>query len=91
MQTAAATPKESRCAKPAVDLVVSEAPPPGHDPKYEDDAGREEAYPADEDARHNAVPCIMCYDGACTGRARCQSSGMPYPTCQAICSCDDDV
>lgn len=55
-------------ASPTVDLVVSEAPPPGHDAKYEDDTRRKQCNPADEDARHSAEPRVVCYDSTCVGR-----------------------
>ena len=50
---------------PAIDLIVPEAAPPGHDPIDEDDAGRKQRYPTNGDAGHDAVACIVSYDGSC--------------------------
>jgi len=48
---------------PAVHLEVPKPSPPGHESIYEDDAGRKKPNPADKDASHHAVSCIVRYDG----------------------------
>ncbi len=59
---------------PAVDLVIPELAPPWHNPIYEDNARREQCYPADEDTCDNVVACIVCYDGTCMGQEASQTS-----------------
>jgi hypothetical protein len=49
---------------PAVDLEVTEAAPPGHEPVDEEDARRKQRHPADEDARNHAHARVVRYDGA---------------------------